>query len=325
MSLVDGRPAILSIAEACDCLGLSRASYYRWKRGARAARARRSHRALSQQERQKVLDTLCSERFRDLAPQQVFSQLMDEGVYLCSVRTMYRILRENKAVRERRRQLTHPQYTKPELLATGPNQVWSWDITKLKGPHKWSYFYLYVIIDIYSRKTVGWMVAERESATLATELIRITCEREGIAEGQLTIHADRGSAMRSKTVAFLLSEMGVTKTHSRPYTSTDNPFSEAQFRTLKYRPTFPSRFGCIEDARIFLRGFFHWYNTVHRHSGIGYVTPDQRHTGQDKAVRRKRQAVLTQAYSRNPERFVKGRPTPPELPGAVWINKPEAA
>lgn len=325
MKFVDSRPLTLSISGACDALELSRASYYREKAPAQTTRPRRSHRALTTQEKQGVLDTLCEERFQDHSVSQVWARLLDEGTYLCSRRTMYRILAENRAVRERRNQLRHPNYTKPELLATGPNQVWSWDITKLKGPHKWNYFHLYVILDIYSRKTVGWMVANRESATLAVELIRQTCEREGIDRNQLTIHADRGTSMRSKPVAFLLADLGINKTHSRPYTSTDNPYSEAQFKTLKYKSTFPKRFGSIEDAREFLRGFFDWYNNEHRHSGIGLVTPQQRHSGEDQTVYTKRGVVLDLAFVKHPERFVHGQPKPPEMPGEVWINKPEAA
>jgi len=235
---------------------------------------------------------------------------------------MYRILGENQAVRERRNQLRHPEYQRPELLASGPNQLWSWDITKLKGPHKWNYFHLYVILDVYSRKVVGWLLANRESSTLAVELIRQSCHREGIVREQLTVHADRGSSMRSKSVAFLLADLGVTKTHSRPYTSSDNPYSEAQFRTLKYQPNFPGKFGSLEDARTFLQGFFAWYNHEHRHSGIGLVTPAQRHSGDDKAVYGRRQLVLEAFYRQHPERFVRGMPSPPELPTDVWINKP---
>jgi putative transposase len=270
-----------------------------------------------------VLATLTSDRFCDQPVRQVWASLLDEGTYLCSVRTMYRILAEHQAVRERRNQLRHPAYQRPELLATGPNQLWSWDITKLKGPYKWTYFYLYDIMDVYSRKVVGWLVANRESSTLAVELIRQSCAREGIERDELTVHADRGSSMRSKPVAFLLADLGVTKTHSRPYTSTDNPYSEAQFKTLKYQPEFPDSFGSIEDARAFLGRFFGWYNGEHRHSGIGLVTPQQRHDGTDRQVYRDRQEVLKVFYERHPERFVKGLPLPPELPGEVWINKPK--
>jgi putative transposase len=235
---------------------------------------------------------------------------------------MYRILSENQAARERRNQLRHPEYQRPELLATAPDQLWSWDITKLKGPRKWNYFYLYVILDVYSRKVVGWLLANRESSTLAVELIRQSCHREGIVREQLTVHADRGSSMRSKPVAFLLADLGVTKTHSRPYTSTDNPYSEAQFRTLKYQPDFPERFGSLEDARSFLQTFFAWYNHEHRHSGIGLVTPAQRHSGEDRIVYERRQVVLGAFYEQHSERFVRGKPSPPKLPGEVWINKP---
>lgn len=280
-------------------------------------------RALTEAERQAVLDVLHSPRFVDQSPVEVYATLLDEGTYLCSVRTMYRILADSKEVRERRNQLRHPAYQKPELLATGPNQVWSWDITKLKGPVKWSYFYLYVIIDIYSRCVVGWMVATRESAELAKRLIHDTKTKQGIAPGQLVIHADRGTSMRSRAVALLLSDLGITKTHSRPHTSNDNPYSEAQFKTLKYRPDFPERFGSIEDARAFCRGFFRWYNTEHHHSGIGLLTPETLHYGRAEVVTDARQRVLQAAYETHPERFVRKRPEPPAIPMAAWINKPQ--
>jgi len=324
VTLVDERTDTLTAAEACASVALPRGTYYRSKSLVEVTTRRRSPRRLTDVERQHVLETLTSERFGDQSVRQVWAQLLDEGRYLCSVRTMYRILEENQAVRERRNQLRHPEYHRPELLATGPNQLWSWDITKLKGPRKWNYFYLYVILDVYSRKVVGWLLANRESSTLAVELIRQSCQREGIAREQLTVHADRGSSMRSKPVAFLLADLGVTKTHSRPYTSTDNPYSEAQFRTLKYQPDFPERFGSLEDARSFLQGFFPWYNDEHRHSGIGLVTPAQRHCGKDRIVYEQRQVVLKAFYEQRPERFVRGRPSPPELPGEVWINKPKA-
>ena len=246
-----------------------------------------------------------------------------KGEYHCSIRTMYRILDENQEVKERRNQLSHPVYQKPELLATAPNQVWSWDITKLLGPAKWTYFYLYVIMDIFSRYVVGWMIAPAESAVLAERLIEETCAKQNIEKGQLTIHADRGSSMKSKPVALLLSDLGVTKTHSRPYTSDDNPYSEAQFKTLKYRPDFPDRFGCIEDTRSFCQDFFPWYNTEHRHSGIGLLTPEAVHYGLAQDVQIARGEVLRTAYEAHPERFVKKVPVPPSLPDAVWINKPK--
>ena len=326
MTLVDERPDELTVMEACEAVDLSRASYYRTKLSTEAAEpVCLSHRRLSDVERQAVLDALTSERFCDKSVRQVWAELLDDGVYLCSVRTMYRILAENAAVRERRDQRRHPEYTRPELLATGPKQLWSWDITKLKGPYTWTYYYLYVLLDVWSRNVVGWLLADRESSTLAVELIRQSCQREGIRENQLTVHADRGSSMRSKPVAFLLADLGVTRTHSRPYTSTDNPYSEAQFKTLKYQPEFPTRFGSVEDARAFLRRYFDWYNNEHRHDGIGLVTPAQRHRGTDTVVYEKRQEVMAAFYERCPERFVKGMPSPPELPGEVWINKPDQA
>ena len=235
---------------------------------------------------------------------------------------MYRVLEQDSATRERRDQLTHPAYWKPELLATTPNQLWSWDITKLRGPAKWSYFYLYVILDVFSRYVVGWMIAPREGAGLASKLIEETCQKQIILPGQLTIHADRGSSMRGKPVALLLADLSITKTHSRPYTSNDNPYSESQFRTMKYRPEFPDRFGCIQDSRAFCQPFFAWYNDDHRHSGIGMMTPAMVHYGQAPIIREKRQTVLDAAYLAHPDRFVRKPPRPPELPSQVWINKP---
>ena len=236
---------------------------------------------------------------------------------------MYRILAEAGEVRERRNQARHPKYKAPELLATAPNQVWSWDITKLRGPVKWSYYHLYVILDIFSRFVVGWMIAYRESAALAKRLIAETCEKENIQPGQLTVHSDRGSTMKTKTVAFLLADLGVTKSHSRPYVSDDNPYSESQFKTLKYRPDFPARFGSIQDARSFCWGFFPWYNQDHRHSGIALMSPAMVHYGKAEQVSSQRQVVLASAYDDHPERFVRGLPTPPSLPEAAWINKPK--
>jgi len=280
---------------------------------------------LSAEETRAVLDVLHEDRFADLAPAQVYATLLDEQRYLCSERTMYRVLAANHESRERRDQLVHPRYAAPELLATRPNQLWSWDITKLRGPTKWSYFYLYVIIDVFSRYVVGWMIAPRESATLAERLIGETCARYGIQPGQLTVHADRGSSMRSKLVAQLLADLGVTKTHSRPHVSNDNPFSEAGFKTLKYRPDFPERFGCIEDARAYCVDFFDWYNGDHYHSGIGLNTPEDVHYGRAQQRVDQRAAVLAAAQLAHPERFVRGAPKPPALPTAVWINKPKEA
>ncbi len=313
--------------EACRTLGLPRASFYRAMDNSLEKVPTKSRptpaRTLSVAERQVVLDTLHSERFADRAPAEIYATLLDEETYLCSERTMYRILDAQCEVKERRNQLRHPQYRKPELLATGPNQVWSWDITKLLGPAKWTYFYLYVILDIFSRYVVGWMLAERESSSLAKRLIEETCQRQEIVEEQLIIHADRGPSMKSKNVAQLLAELGITKSHSRPHVSNDNPFSESQFKTLKYHPWFPKRFGCLVDGRSFLHWFFPWYNEEHRHSGIGMLTPAMVHTGRATQVHAKRQATLAAAYAAHPERFVHQFPAPPELPSAAWINKPE--
>jgi putative transposase len=315
-------------AAACRALNVPRASLYRHLRpsepAAPAAPRPSPPRALTAAEQQRVLDVLNSERFRDKAPAEVFATLLDEGTYLCSVRTMYRILEQAGEVRERRDQLRHPNYQKPQLLATSPNQVWSWDITKLLGPVKWTYFYLYVILDIFSRYVVGSMVAERESAELAKRFIAETCRKQNIAPDQLTIHADRGTSMTSKPVALLLADLGVTKTHSRPHVSDDNPFSESQFKTLKYRPEFPDRFGSIQDARAFCQLFFPWYNIQHHHSGIGLLTPEVLHYGRADEVITQRQLVLSQAFKRNPERFVRAQPRPPARPTAVWINPPPA-
>lgn len=318
----------VGIRPACESLGISRATFYRKRKKDQALdpvpNERRCHpRALSLKERQEVLDILHSDRFVDKAPHEVYATLLDEGVYYCSIRTMYRILDEHGEVKERRNQLRHPEYKKPELLATAPNQVWSWDITKLLGPAKWTYFYLYVIMDIFSRYVVGWMVAPAESAALAEKLIKETCTKERIGRDQLTIHADRGSSMKSKPVAFLLADLGITKTHSRPHTSDDNPYSEAQFKTLKYRPDFPERFGCIEDSRSHCQGFFPWYNKEHRHSGIGLLTPEAMHYGLGQDVRNAREEVLRLAYEAHPERFVRKKPLPPVIPEAAWINKPK--
>ncbi len=270
-----------------------------------------------------MLAELCSERFVDSSPAQVWATLLDEGRYLASERTMYRILAaEHGGVRERRDQLSHPGYAKPELLAERPNQLWSWDITKLLGPAKWTYFYLYVILDVFSRYAVGWTVQHRESAEVAKALIAQAAQQQQVTREQLTVHADRGSSMTSKPVAFLLADLGLTKTHSRPYTSTDNPYSEAQFKTLKYRPGFPQRFQSIEHARTFCREFFDYYNHSHRHSGIGLMTPATVHHGRAESTHTARSAVLAAAYAATPERFVRRAPTPPPIPTAAWINKP---
>jgi putative transposase len=314
-----------SVSVACELLGIPRSSFYRARQPKRESKPRPTpKRALKPEEKDQVRQTLNSERFQDSAPRQVYAALLDDGEYLCSWRTMYRILDEYKEVRERRDQLRHPNYIKPELLATGPNQLWSWDITKLKGPAKWTYYYLYTILDVFSRYVPGWLIAECESATLAQQLITESCAKQGIEPSQLTLHADRGSAMISKTVALLLADLGVTKTHSRPYVSNDNPYSEAQFKTMKYRPDFPERFGCIQDARAWARTFFHWYHHEHYHSGLSLFTPVTVHYGQAPAILEQRQKVLQTAYAAHPERFVRGEPKLPSLPTEVWINKPSS-
>jgi len=320
----------IGVRDACEVVGAAQASYYRRHRRSPAPnrpaptphRDRPQPRALSQAEQQAILDELHSDRFVDVSPTEVWATLLDEGAYLGSISTFYRLLREAGESRERRRQATHPATVKPELVAAAPNQVYSWDITKLRGPAKWTYYYLYVILDIFSRYVVGWMVASRESAALAEVLIRQTCTNQGIGPDQLTVHADRGSSMTSKPVAFLLADLGVTQSHSRPHVSDDNPFSEAQFKTLKYRPDFPSQFRSIEAARLHCQRFFGWYNDEHHHTGLGLHTPADIHYGTAEAIRDKRAGVLGEAYTAHPERFVRKRPEPPQLPTGSWINKP---
>jgi putative transposase len=322
----------LGAGRACQALGLWRGAparhHARLHRAAfvgphpqRAQRARPPL-ALDTQERQLLLDTLNGERFADTAPAAVHATLLDEGRYLGSVRTMYRLLASTGACGERRNQLVHPPYAKPELLASAPNQVWSWDITKLKGPSKWTCLHLYVILDIFSRHVVGWLIAHRESASLAEQLIAQTVQRHNVQRGTLTLHADRGTSMRSKPVAALLVDLDITKSHSRPYVSDDNPYSEAQFKTMKYRPDFPARFGCIEDARAHCQAFFAWYNTVHRHSGIGFMTPHSVHFGHAAALTLTRQSTLDAAFAAHPERFKSRCPTTLAVPTTVWINPP---
>ena len=327
MSLIEQHRHDLGTLPLCQALDVPRASFYRQQAqdalpAILAIRPRPEH-ALSEAEQQRVLAVLHDPRFVDLAPAQVYAQLLEEGLYLCSIRTMYRLLAAHHEIRERRAVASRVVYAKPELLATRPNEVWSWDITKLKGPVKWTYYYLYVILDIFSRYVVGWMIAARESSTLAKRLISQTCIKQCIVEDQLTLHADRGSSMKSKVVAQLLSDLGVTKTHSRPHVSNDNPFSESQFKTLKYRPEFPDRFGCIQDARAFGCVFFPWYNEEHRHSGLSLYTPSDVHYGRVKQVHQRRQAALDAAYQRHPNRFVRKPPEAALPPQAVWINPPK--
>jgi putative transposase len=314
---------------ACGALGVPRATFYRHLGREHNPCADNGLRpspplSLTFAERQNVIDILHSERFQDKAPHEIYATLLDEGQYHCSIRTMYRILKSvHGDIKERRRGHQKNHYEKPELLATAPNQVWSWDITKLKGPAKWTYFYLYVILDIFSRYVVGWMVAHREQNALAKRLIEQSCIKQNIQPGQLTVHADRGSSMKSKVVAHLLSDLGITKTHSRPHVSNDNPYSESQFKTLKYSPEFPDRFGSIQDARAFCWPFFIWYNKGHRHSGIALMTPEQVHYGKAQDVFDFRSQVLVEAFEKNPLRFKGNLPKPIALPEAAWINKPK--
>ena len=326
MQAVDELSADVGVVQACGSLNVPRSSFYREKTPPRAqpktARPP-SHRALSEEERREALAALNSERFRDQAPAEIYAALLDEGVYRCSERTLYRILEAEKQVKERRNQQIHPPHATPRLAASAPNQVWSWDITKLLGPAKWTYYYLYVILDIFSRYVVGWMTAERESAELASHLVEETCLRQGIERGQLTLHADRGSSMRSHPLACLLSDLGVSQSHSRPRVSNDNPYSESQFKTMKYRPEFPDRFTSLQDARAFCQKFFRWYNEEHHHSGLSGLTPAMVHYGKADQVLRERQRVLSQAYELHPERFVRRAPCVAVLQETVWINRPE--
>ena len=317
--------AVSSTKAACELLGASRASLYRRRRppvlGPPAPRPIPPN-ALSEAERQHILAVLRSEEYCDLAPAQVWARLLDDGVYLCSISTMYRLLAIAGENRERRRQRTHPARTRPELIARRPNEVWSWDITKLQGPERGVYYELFVIIDIFSRYVVGWTVAPAETGELAQAFIADALAAQGVGPDQLTLHADRGTSMTSKPVAQLLVDLGVARSHSRPHVSNDNPFSEANFKTLKYCPAFPGRFGSIHDARAFCSAFFDHYNHVHRHAGIGLHTPASVHYGTAGEVRAQRAQTLDAAYAANPGRFRHRRPTPPKLPTVAWINEP---
>ena len=321
--------AQVGVAPACDALGVSRATFYRRHRLAPGHQQPRPTpaRALCEAEREQVLDVLSSPRFVDRSPAEVVATLLDEGRYVCSERTMYRVLAAHHPVRERRRQRQHPPYTKPQLLATAPNQCWSWDITRLLGPKKWSYYYLYVLLDIFSRYVVGWMVAERENSALAARLIEESCHKHGVAPQVLTLHSDRGAPMTSKCTAQLLADLGITRSLSRPQVCDDNPFSEAQFKTLKYHPGFPTRFDGLNAAIGYCRTFFPWYNTEHRHGGLSMLTPHDVHHGQATAKLAQRQRTLEAAWAKHPERFVRGQPKAGALPEAVRINSqdlPEA-
>jgi putative transposase len=323
---VEEAAPVHGVSPACRVLAVSRAGVYRRRQRLEAPVAVRgrpvSPRAYSAQQRRGILEVVNSERFRDSSVRQIVFTCQDEGLYLASPRTVYRMLEREGACRERRNHLIHPVYPRPELLATRSNQVWSWDITKFLTFQKWTYLYLYVLLDIFSRYVVGWLLAHAESATLASELIGQSCRKQGICPGQLTVHADRGSSMRSRTVAQLLSDLGVEKTHSRPHVSNDNPFSEAQFKTLKYRPEFPDRFGSIQQGRVFSQRFFPWYNNEHRHSGIAYLTPAQVHYGRAQQILDARHRVITAAALHHRQRFVHGLPKPIQAPSAVWINPP---
>lgn len=317
----------MPLVEACAAVWVPRSTYYRLQRPVVATPLPRpkprSPRALTMEEQATVLDVLNSERFQDQAPREVYATLLDDGIYVCHWRSMYRLLAGNQQVADRRNQLVHPAVVKPELVATAPNQLWSWDITKLLGPNKHNFYYLYVILDVYSRLVPGWLLAERESEELAKQLVRETCEKQNIPLGQLTLHADRGSAMTSKPLALLLSDLGVVKSHSRPRTSNDNPYSEAQFKTMKYRPDYPAFFASLQDARTWAQGFFQWYNHEHKHSALCLLTPAVVHYGQASSILRARHAVRQEAYAAHPERFVRGQPALPNLPPEVWINRPQ--
>ena len=327
MTITETLAQTTGVAAACAALNVPRSRLYRKRRPQAPAAVRpmplpAERRALSVDESAAVRTTLNSPAYADSAPREVYAALLERDTYLCSVSTMYRILRANLEVQERRNQLRHPAFAAPELLATAPNQVWTWDITRLLGPYKWTYYYLYVVLDLFSRKVVGWLVAAQESAALAEQLVAETCAREGIALDQLTLHADRGAPMIAHSLALLLTDLGVQTSHSRPHVSNDNPYSEAQFKTMKYHAGYPACFGSLADARAWCQPFFLWYNAEHHHTGLGLLTPAVVHAGQAPAVQAQRQAVLQKAYLAHPARFVNGPPAPPALPTAVWINPP---
>ena len=324
----------MSVADACNGLGFPRSSYYRLRSSSpplqpvpteKQTGRRVSSRSLEQVEWESIRAVLNSERFMDCTPYVIYATLLDEGTYLCSVSTMYRILREYGEVRERRKQRKHPVYKKPELLASQPNELWSWDISWLRGASRYSYYYIYVILDIFSRYVVGWTIEDVESAEIAHDLIAWACQQQGIQPGELTLHADNGSPMKSIPVAHLLEALGVSKSHSRPYVSNDNPFSEAQFKTMKYQPDYPERFDSQDHARGWARSFIRWYNFEHLHSGLGYVTPAAMHFGHAQSILQQRQEVLNDAFAKHPERFVRGQPHPPGIPTEAWINKPTSS
>lgn len=316
----------VGVKPACQSLNYPRSSYYRHissKPAIQTILHKRHHLRINNNKRLEILKLLNSERFMDKAPATIHANLLDDGIYICSERTMYRILAENQQVKERRKGHRKNNFAKPELLAERVNQVWSWDITKLKTNKKWRYFHLYVIMDIFSRYVVGWMIAERESEVLAQKLIKQTCFNQQIEPNQLYLHADRGASMKSKAVAQLLIDLKVEKSHSRPHTSNDNPYSEAQFKTLKYHVDFPDRFNNMTEAKLFCQKFFEWYNHEHKHAGIAMLSPYDVHYHKADVILKKRQAVLDEAFARHPERFSKKRPECRKLPRNVWINKPD--
>lgn len=325
MSAAQGLAPQVGIVPACCALGVSRATYYRHTRPQHGPQQPRKTpaRALAPTERESVREVLYENRFVDRSPGEIVATLLDEGRYLCSERTMYRLLTEDAARPERRPQRNHPAFAKPELVANTPNQVWSWDITKLLGPQKWTYYYLYVLIDLFSRYVVGWMVADRENATLAGNLIKESCLKQAVEPEILTLHSDRGSPMTAKCTAQLLADLGVTQSLSRPRVSDDNPFSEAQFKTLKYHPGYPGRFSSQAHAIEYCRDFFPWYNDDHRHSGIAMLTPADVYFGSAKTILADRLRVLGDAFAKHPERFPRGMPRPPQLPEIVYINPPQ--
>ena len=313
----------IGITRACEALNVPRSRVYRARQSQPEAKPQPTPlAALSLQERTRVRDTLNSERFMDKAPRQVYATLLDEGTYLCHWRTMYRILAVHDEVRERRNVRRHPVYQKPELLATKPNEVWSWDITYLRGCDQWTHYPLYTVLDIFSRYVVGWMIAEVESSELAKQLIAVTAQKQGIQPDQLTLHADNGSPMRGKPLSQLLVDLGITRSHNRPHTSDDNPFSEAQFKTMKYHPDYPDRFVSMEAAYTWARTFFGWYNYEHYHSGLNLLTPGSVHYGEATLLQQQRQAVMLAAYITHPARFTHGEPVVKGAPAAVYINPP---
>ncbi len=316
----------VGVRGACNAVGYPRATLRRrLKPTVPLAKPRilgRHRLSLDPAARAHFLELAHSLEFVDKAPPQIYFTLLDRGAYICSIRTMYRILASEQEVMERRNQRRHPVYKRPELLATGPKQLWTWDITKLRGPVKGLCYHLYVVLDVYSRYVVGWTLATHESDDLAQELLAACYVKHGVEAGQLTVHADRGAAMTSLGVTGLLERLDVRQSHSRPGVSNDNPYSESQFKTMKYRPDYPDRFGSQEDALAFCRGFFPWYNDENYHSGICWLTPASVHYGQAEGILAARHDFMQLVYKIHPDRFRNGAPKAYRLPTAVWINPP---